>query len=378
MLMTAERPAEADTQTAVPRDSGAFRRYATSVALSGEWIPWSEFVASCWAHLVRDSPVTAADRRSAAKTLAGFDRDAGGLWRPTVKAADGRPEGRPADDAELDDVRAEYVRAWAEGARDRRTSVEDEVGAWRMTRPAVLTELDALGLAATVERTDGPLALADHEADLAGLVRVHRAGGTATNVTEPHADSTVAAYRARMAERFGLVPADGIPRSLRGFCGQTSPTGTHTVRPVVVDVKAAPGTLGACTATWRLSAKGVRETDCSTCGRREMRCPGRPVETVRGTVWRGYRPSWMDHTHAWLDRDGDPVLTTEPYAGFDPMDVVRDLEGLPLTAWAVRPGLWNDGTVLVMLRWDPDAEVLPAEAQLRRFSTANDEWAAWQ
>jgi hypothetical protein len=68
-------------------------------------------------------------------------------------------------------------------------------------------------------------------------------------------------------------------------------------------------------------------------------------------------PAWMDHSRCWIDDRGEPVLSAEPY-GFEPMDVVRDLTGLPLTVER-HEGVWNDSTDLFLLRRDPTAEPLP-------------------
>jgi hypothetical protein len=78
-------------------------------------------------------------------------------------------------------------------------------------------------------------------------------------------------------------------------------------------------------------------------------------------IWAPVRVGWLDHVRTWLDRWGDPVLTAEPYDHFDPLSVVRDVEGLPLVFDGPHPGLWNDRTALLMWRWDPDAESLPAD-----------------
>lgn len=212
---------------------------------------------------------------------------------------------------------AEFVdRAWRD--LTNRAEVEDSLGAWRKAREATLTELAMLGLTATVERTDRSIALGGHEADLAGLVRLH------LPLAEPPnpcgwLDATRTAYAERMHHNHGLTRCEGLPRSLRCFCGQTEPA-------------------------------------------MRRRWPGDRVVGPLGELLGGTEPPWMDHTQAWLDVEGLPVLTTEPYQLDNPLAVTRELNDLPLHV-EVHPGLWNDHTTLIILRWNCDETPLPAEAK---------------
>jgi len=192
---------------------------------------------------------------------------------------------------------SEFVdRAWR--ATPRGVQVTDSVKAWRRARPLVLRELADLGLTATIERTDGPVPIEEHEADLAGLVRLRAIDGAEAAAAPPELRPTERAYAERMAERWDLHPHRGLPTSVRGFCGQSAPF---------------------------------------------------------------ERPGWTDHAHTWADSYGDPVLTVEPYTFGDPAAVVRELAELPLLVDGPYFGVWHDATKLLVLRWDPDAEVLPAD-----------------
>jgi hypothetical protein len=120
-----------------------------------------------------------------------------------------------------------------------------------------------------------------------------------------------------MTDRFGLIPTDGLPNTLRGFCGQYSVRDVHGVQ-------------------------------------------------------------WMDHVHTWVDAAGDPVLTCEPYNlnAQNALAVVRDVEGLPLRLDGdAQPGLWHPAATLLIWHHNPEAPVLPAE-----HSLDTGEWAevvAW-
>ncbi|MGH3374748.1 MAG: hypothetical protein ACRDP6_08415, partial [Actinoallomurus sp.] len=72
---------------------------------------------------------------------------------------------------------------------------------------------------------------------------------------------------------------------------------------------------------------------------------------------------------------GEPVLTVEPYGHLqDPDGLMRRVRGylqahgLPLTADGPHPGVWNDGTVLVMLRHDGEATPLAADCDMTEMS----------
>lgn len=191
---------------------------------------------------------------------------------------------------------ADFVdRAWRAWSAERPAG--ETVAAWRAVRARVLGVLAALGLTATVVRTDRSVPLARHDARLAGLVVVHPAG---TPADPAHAEpgGVEHACRAHMAAMYGFTPADGLPTDLRGFCGQAA---------------------------------------------------------------RYKRPPWADHARTWLDRAGDPVLSVEAYPGaYDPTAIVDDLDGLPLLVDGPHPGFRN-GSTLLLLRGDPHALPLRAD-----------------
>jgi hypothetical protein len=199
--------------------------------------------------------------------------------------------------------------------RDLAATVNDSVQKWRKCRAPVLAELGELGLAATVERTDQAVPVEEHEADLAGLVRLH----LPSDSDSPRGDPPQTDYEWRMA-RIGLVPCRGLPKSLRGFCGQ-------------------------------FTAPIEKEPE--------------PSDYVP--------PNWLDHAHTWINGDGDLVLIAEPYE-FDPLNVVQDLQHLPLTLDGPYPGVWNDGTTQLALLWNPDADVLAAEHRPPMWCDTRCEW----
>lgn len=238
-------------------------------------------------------------------------------------------------------VTGEWV-VWAEFLDAARLALDlapigDSTATWRKVRPEVTAALEACGLVATVERTDGPVPVAEHYADLAGLVRV-ALGGVSPVVPRVGRGAAEEAYRRRMADGYGLTPCDGLPTSLRGFSGQYSTA--HRYEPASV-------------TAWS-PVRGDYETfthkpdGSATAG---------SVTPILAPV----RVGWLDHVRTWLDRYGDPVLTAEPYDHFDPLTVVRDVEGLPLHLDGPHPGVWNDRTALLIWRWDPDAAPLPAD-----------------
>jgi hypothetical protein len=249
-----------------------FRQYLVGTTAAGAWRSWADFTDRGWYDLVRAEPPSALVRRarkSAERTFAE-------MW---------------PGEAPCEKTLANLARSYI----DDRLGVEDSLDAWRLAREKVLAELNALGLTATVERTDRAVPIEEHEADLAGLVRLHPPGWD-TPVPRSDRDRTQQDYARRMTERHALIPHDGLPSSPREFCGQHA-----------------------------------------------------------AYVYGG----WLDHVRTWLGPDGYPVLTTEPYDHFDPAQVVRALGGVPLVL-DVAPGVWHEATTLIMLRWDPDADVLPA------------------
>lgn len=196
-----------------------------------------------------------------------------------------------------------------------RVKVTDSVGAWRKARERAITEIAALGLAATVERTDGSAPLGEHPADLSGLVRFHSPFDPhiVAIPREPlcHQLQFHVDYFKRVADTHGLVYHSGLPNTPRGICGQV--------------------------ADYGLDAH--------------------------------IEPAWLDHPYTWLDQDNQPVLTAEPYS-FDPAQVVKDLAELPLTV-EVHPGLWNTGTTLIKMHWDCEASRLTAEHRIVKRALAD-------
>lgn len=196
---------------------------------------------------------------------------------------------------------------WVEGlvaARLRQRGGEFEpITAWRRVRPSVLAGLAELGLEADVVRTDGVVPLAEHYADLAGLVVVRPKDRGAVRGQGGDRDEAELAYAGRMFEVYGWMPADELPTDLCGFCGQHAP-------------------------------------------------------------YR--RPGYLDHVRAWWDPWGEPVLTAEPYrdalVNGQGLALIKATASLPVTV-DVESGLWTSdpgATSLIMFRYDPDAEVLPA------------------
>ena len=217
---------------------------------------------------------------------------------------------------------------------------------WRRLRERVLAGLDGLGLAATVVRTDGAAPLADHLADQAGLVRVHRRGqGWApAHPSLPgwtwFADGQEAQHARRMLAHHGLLSMRGsIPTSLRQFCGQRA---DHQ-----------------CLDTdWTSVAGG----------------------TMQRVAELDFMGDWFDHVRTWIDRDSQPVLTLEPYGRTLVADDfvawlharLVDTARLPLLIDGPHPGMWSDRTTLVILRQNPETGVLPAEYVLppMRYKTS--------
>ncbi|PZS15532.1 MAG: hypothetical protein DLM57_12505 [Pseudonocardiales bacterium] len=200
---------------------------------------------------------------------------------------------------------------------------DNSLEAWGHVRERVLGELSELGLDAHVVRTDGETPeLGEHEADLAGLVRLYpdRGPWSPEPLSVPssvwYSRDTYARHALRMLGEHGLVLADErIPRRPRSFCGQ--------------------------------SALSNHE--------------------VQADRW--------DHVHSWVGVGDEPALTVAPYnhAG-DPralMTIVRDYvraEQLPLVAAGPYPGVWHESTTLVVLRYDTAAAPLQAEHAV---------WRAW-
>jgi hypothetical protein len=199
----------------------------------------------------------------------------------------------------------------------------DTLAGWRHVRDRVLEELASLGLTGVVVRSDGEQpAIGEHEADIAGLVRVYVDGPQRRPEPVPmpaslwHSRDRRNRHALQMLATHNLILADDrIPSRLRAFCGQ--------------------------------SALSNHETP----------------------------PDWQDHVHTWTDNDGDPVLTVEPYYRTeDPTRLVAEItrelaDGeLPLVVEGPHPGVWSAATVLVLLRYDLQAAPLPAEHWV---------WRAW-
>jgi hypothetical protein len=200
--------------------------------------------------------------------------------------------------------------------------VGNTLNAWAVVRERVLAELNGLELAGIVVRTDGEQPeLAEHEADLAGLVRIYPADGDLA--PEPvglpasvwrgrrHCDR----HALRMLTQHDLVLADNhIPSRPRAFCGQFA---------------------------W--SDQGI----------------GRAHAAL---------PDWWDHARGWADSADGPVLTVEPYNYADDPGRLRgdvaawlEHEQLPLVADGPYPGVWHDSATLIMLRYDVQRAPLPPE-----------------
>lgn len=208
-------------------------------------------------------------------------------------------------------VVAEFVDAcWFELVQHRPPGAQNitwngPLRTWRTVRTRVQAALADLQLECSVfSSAEGLQTLRQHDMGVAGLVVVHRGeleGGLPWPRHEP-TDAHTAAYRARMFAAHGLIPHPGLPRTLREFLGQHA----------------------------------------------------------------GYASaSWLDHVMGWLDRNGEPVLTCEPYRHGDgpgltqeqAEEVLAGIDGLPLDLTAAE-GVWNDGTVLLILRMTCDP--LPA------------------
>lgn len=323
-------------------DRAAFRRYAVALATHNRWEPWAEFADLAWRHLSPRRPphgaekcarcqlhkawVTAEAARfhdhqvgyaaelqsASAAAMATYGRIAPAtaiaVARQAEQAAATRVPDAPTP-AAVDTATRHVGREHDTYDEDGRQRVSDSLGAWQLSRAAVLEELDMLGLVGTVVRTDQDVPLGEHEADLAGLVRLHTTDGPPEPSLPAWAwrgQGVYARHALQMMAQHRLMPAAGLPTGLRAFCGQ------YTNNP--------------------------------------------------------HHPSWTDHIIAWQDDDGLPVLTVEPYRD-DPAqlaDEVRtyvDREGLPLMVNGPHPGIWNEGTVLVILHYD-EAPVLPAERRV--------------
>lgn len=249
----------------VPRQRGAarygresFRRYVAGAAAAGEWLVWAEFAERAWRDLTRWSQYTRAlanatdhakfgeARQRAERELKDLGLDwQGGIsppgqfftsmvngmdWPGKAAFADQFATQLASESEALETYQArakaneEYRAVFAERMAHARaqnpwtvlskTVVQDSVGAWRKAREHVLGELETLGLAATVMCTDGPVALEEHEADLAGLVWFQGSDCPSRGAAE---DSD---YSERMAQTHGLIAHGGLPTTLRGFCGQ--------------------------------------------------------------------------------------------------------------------------------------------------------------
>ena len=343
----------AEQQAPVARQHGAarcgresFRRYVRHAAVTGQWLVWAEFAERAWRDLTRAvqegralANATHCANHSEARREVEHELDDlglrfhGGISPPSrcfttalnganlpgnaafaaqiareaqamaIYEAQTKANNQYEDELSRRMMCARAEHPWTPPAR---TVVKDSIGAWRKARKHVLSELEALGLAATVERTDGPVALDEHEADLAGLVRFHAPGDDRPSV--PVIDDTD--YSVQMAEVYRFTPHDGLPTTLRGFCGQF--------------------------AKYR-------------------------------------RLAWMDHAHAWLDHHGTPVLTVEPYQ-FDPAEVVHDLDGLPLCLDGLYPGVWSARTTLLIFRWDRERFLLTAEHHPQAWCPLTESW----
>ncbi|GIF71899.1 hypothetical protein [Asanoa siamensis] len=322
-----------------------FRRYAVALAANDTWVPWAEFAEKVWLYLaprrkahdtakcarcqVHTNWVAAISeqfherrrvydeewRNVTARSVAkygdhplSFGQRA--LLSREVDAATRERVPDPTPPALLD-AASRHVAREQEYDQDGRRRIDDSLGAWRQVRGFVLSQLFELGLTGTVVRTDCDRHLAEHEADLSGLVRLHTADGPPESSLPSwawHGRDTHAKHALRMMANYGLMPAN-VPTGLRGFCGQ------HTAKPD--------------------------------------------------------SPVWMDHVNGWLDEEELPVLTVEPYGHTDnPLLLAAEIaayieeQALPLVVDEPRPGLWNDSTTLVILRYDPEAPVITAERRV--------------
>ena len=322
MTPTRRRPAQGgadnradETKVSLPytgdsgRDGGTgsadFRRYAAGAAVRGTWIPWAEFADRAWRDLSHRRKPHNSPKCDKCQLYA-WDRrelDAGGLVSSAARAE------LPAEEiTALDAAWRHVIHETETYDREGRRRVGDSLGAWRAGREPALAELGELGLTGTVVRVDDDVPLGEHEADLAGLVRLHPAGSDLQPPSLPAwawGRDTLARYALRMLGEHGLTVCGEIPTDLRGFCGQ------HTEDPP--------------------------------------------------------RPHWTDHAHTWSEY-GAPVLTVEPYSyAEDPQRLVREVqaylseEDLPLEVAGPYPGVWYEGTTLVILRYDGDRYPLPAE-----------------
>lgn len=83
--------------------------------------------------------------------------------------------------------------------------------------------------------------------------------------------------------------------------------------------------------------------------------PDVPVSLTEfaGEVTEQHRFDWLDRVCGWRDEDGQVVLTCEPYDHVrepkNALALLQDVAKLSLVA-DVHPGVWNDGTVLLMFR----------------------------
>jgi hypothetical protein len=200
------------------------------------------------------------------------------------------------------------------GPRRART-LTDPTKQWHNVRDQVLLYLDMLGLEATVTRPSDALAvdLADHYADLAGLVHVHRFSESSWTPSVP-ADALLGSTRSdrhalRMLVDHQLVAAgDRIPIGLRAFCGQLD----------------------------------AYQSDAL-----------------------GNSRHWSDHVRVWTTARGEPRLTVEPYTyDLEPQRLVTEIRetidaaGLPLVVDGPYPGIWADTATLAIVRHAGGGQVL--------------------
>lgn len=178
---------------------------------------------------------------------------------------------------------------------------DDSRALWRPVRRQIIKRMRVLGLQGTVIRTDGREKLEEHDGALAGHVVLHPVGEE-PGVPVERVNPFVAAWQSRMYLAHQLTPLPGMEKSLRGFCGQHAP------------------------------------------------------DERRGGL--------LDHVGTWLDADGQPTLTFEPY-GIDYRTteltaLVKRLSALPVTVDGPLPGVWAETASLFIVKGDPHEEVLPA------------------
>lgn len=83
------------------------------------------------------------------------------------------------------------------------------------------------------------------------------------------------------------------------------------------------------------------------------RCRTRNVNSIGQTEPCICNSTLMDHARMWIGRDGQKVLTTEPYGrdGMDVADFIRELDAIGLSVEVTGASPWNPGATFCLMIW---------------------------